>query len=139
MRMTLNDGIFRSVKFSKAMSGAGYKTVLCLGLAGLLHAAYSAAEWRGAARMMEGDPILPLDIVLQTFIFLVVTMLGVIHIAGEFKEIRATVELENQSWENLKNRPSFYTWSHRGRVFSPCYDPPKRKTDILGIPDRFMS
>lgn len=139
MRMTLNDGIFRSVKFSKVMSGAGYKTVLCLGLAGLLHAAYSAAEWRGAARMMEGDPILPLDIVLQTFIFLVVTMLGVTHIAGEFKEIRATVELENQSWENLKNRPSFYTWSHRGRVFSPCYDPPKRKTDILGIPDRFMS
>ena len=139
MRMTLNDGIFRSVKFSKVMSGAGYKTVLCLGLAGLLHAAYSAAEWRGAARMMEGDPILPLDIVLQTFIFLLVTMLGVTHIAGEFKEIRATVELENQSWENLKNRPSFYTWSHRGRVFSPCYDPPKRKTDILGIPDRFMS
>ena len=127
------------MKFSKVMSGAGYKTVLCLGLAGLLHAAYSAAEWRGAARMMEGDPILPLDIVLQTFIFLVVTMLGVTHIAGEFKEIRATVELENQSWENLKNRPSFYTWSHRGRVFSPCYDPPKRKTDILGIPDRFMS
>ena len=139
MRMTLNDGIFRSVKFSKVMSGAGYKTVLCLGLAGLLHAAYSAAEWRGAARMMEGDPILPLDIVLQTFIFLLVTMLGVTHIAGEFKEIRATVELENQSWENLKNRPSFYTWSHRGRVSSPCYDPPKRKTDILGIPDRFMS
>merc|ERR1712025_987716 len=72
-------------------STAGHKTILCFGLVGLLHSAYSAAEWRGAARMMEGDPMLPLDIVLQTFIFLVVTMLGVIHIAGEFKEIRATV------------------------------------------------
>ena len=120
-------------------STAGYKSVLCLGLVGLLHAAYSAAEWRGAARMMEGDPMLPLDIVLQTFVFLIVPMVGVIHIAGEFKEIRATVELEHQSLENLKNRPSFYTWAHRGRVFSPDYEPQKKKTDILGIPDRFMS
>ena len=121
-------------------SVTGHKAVLCFGLLGLLHAAYSAAEWRGAARMMEGDPMLPLDIVLQTFIFLIVTMVGVIHIAGEFKEIRATVELESHSWENLRNRPSFYTWAHRGRVFSPAYEPPaKKKTDILGIPDRFMS
>ena len=120
-------------------SVSGHRAVLCFGLLGLLHAAYSAAEWRGAARMMEGDPMLPLDIVLQTFIFLIVTMVGVIHIAGEFKEIRATVELEQQSWENLKNRPSFYTWGHRGRVFSPDYEPVKKKTDILGIPERFMS
>merc|ERR1712083_444575 len=101
-----------------------------------------AAEWRGAARMMEGDPMLPLDIVLQTFVFLIVTMVGVIHIAGEFKEIRATVELEHQSWENLKNRPSFYTWAHRGRVLSPCYDPPKSATtvkNLLDIPDKFLS
>ena len=121
------------------MSSASHKTVLLVGLIGLMHAAYSAAEWRGAARMMEGDPMLPLDIVLQTFIFLLVTMLGVIHIAGEFKEIRATVELEQQTWENLRNRPSFYTWAHRGRVFSPDYEPQKKKNDILGIPERFMS
>ena len=121
------------------MSSAGHKTVLFVGLIGLMHAAYSAAEWRAAARMSEGDPMLPLDIVLQTFLFLIVTMLGVINIAGEFKEIRATVELEHQSWENLRNRPSFYTWAHRGRVFSPDYVPQKKKTDILGIPERFMS
>ena len=63
----------------------GHKTILTAGLLGLLHAAYSAAEWRGAARMMESDPMLPLDIVLQTMVFLIVTMVGVIHIAGEFK------------------------------------------------------
>ena len=128
------------LKFFQIMSStAGYKAILFFGLVGLLHAAYSAAEWRGAARMMDVDPMLPLDIVLQTILFLVVTMFGVIHIAGEFKEIRATVELEHQSWENLRNRPSFYTWSHRGRVFSPNYQPQRKKTDILGIPDRFMS
>ena len=47
------------------MSAAGYRSLLCLGLAGLLHAAYSAAEWRGVARLAEGEPVLPLDIVLQ--------------------------------------------------------------------------
>ena len=118
---------------------AGYRTVLCVGLAGMLHAAYSAAEWRGVARVMEGEPILPLDIVLQTFMFLVITMIGVTHIAGEFKEIRATVELEQQTWDNLRNRPSFYTWGHRGRVFSTEYEPPKTAKNILDIPARFMS
>merc|ERR1719312_742261 len=63
---------------------------------------------------MEGEPILPLDIVLQTFMFLIITMVGVTHIPGEFKEIRATVELEQQTWDNLRNRPSFYTWDTGG-------------------------
>jgi len=121
------------------MSCAGYRSLLCLGLAGLLHAAYSAAEWRGVARLAEGEPVLPLDIVLQTFLFLVVTMAGVLQIAGEFKEIRATVELEHQTWDNLRNRPSFYTWGHRGRVLSPHYEPPSPRSGILDIPDRFMS
>merc|ERR1712115_191637 len=121
------------------MPSSGYRGVLCLGLVGLLHAAYSAAEWRGHARLSEGEPILPFDIVLQAVIFLVVTMIGVIHIAGDFKEIRATVELEQQSWDNLRNRPSFYTWGHRGKVFSSEYEPPKSGKNILDIPARFMS
>ena len=120
------------------MPSSSYRGVLCLGLAGLLHAAYSAAEWRGHARLAEFDPVLPLDIFLQAVIFLLVTMVSVIHIAGDFKEIRATVELEAQSWDNLRNRPSFNTWAHRGRVFSPEYEPPRPK-QILGIPERFLS
>jgi hypothetical protein len=120
------------------MPSSSYRGVLCLGLAGLLHAAYSAAEWRSYARVTEIDDILPFDIVLQAIIFLVVTMVGVIHIAGDFKEIRATVELEQQTWDNLCNRPSFNTWGHRGRAFSPTYEPPRPK-HILGIPERFTS
>ena len=120
------------------MAAPGYRWVLCLGLAGLLHAAYSAAEWRAQARLTDSDLLLPIDIMLQAVAFLVVTMLGVIHIAGEFKEIRATVELEGQSWDNLRNRPSFNTWAHRGRAFSPAYEPPRTK-QIVGIPDRFLN
>ena len=50
---------------------------------------------------------------LQAILFLLLTMFAVIHIAGDFKEIRATVELEQQTWDNLRNRPSFNTWAHR--------------------------
>ena len=122
------------------MPSSGYRDrgVLCLGLAGLLHSAYSAAEWRSYARAADIDLVLPLDIMLQAVAFLLVTMFGVIHIAGDFKEIRATVELEQQTWDNLRNRPSFNTWAHRGRAFSPDYEPPKPK-QILGIPERFLS
>ena len=121
------------------MPSSGYRGVLCLGLVGLFHSAYSAAEWRSYARVADIDLILPLDIMLQAIAFLLITMLGVIHIAGDFKEIRATVELEQQTWDNLRNRPSFYTWGHRGRVFSTEYEPPKTAKNILDIPARFMS
>lgn len=48
-------------------------------------------------------------------------MYGVIYIAGDFKEIRATVELEAKTWETQKNLPSFYIFNHRGKAFSPAY------------------
>ena len=43
-------------------------------------------------------------------------MAGVLQIAGEFKEIRATVELEHQTWDNLRNRPRYCTQ----QIISPC-------------------
>lgn len=48
-------------------------------------------------------------------------MYGVMGTAGEFKEIRAPVDLESKSWETLRNHPSFYIFAHRGRALSPDY------------------
>lgn len=48
-------------------------------------------------------------------------MYGVMYIAGDFKEIRAVVDLENKSWETLRNLPSFQIFNHRGRSLSPQY------------------
>jgi len=124
------------------MSKRFHRGVVFTGLGLLVHAAYSAAEWRQLTRHADvAEMGLPFDIVLQTVLSLLLTMFGVLHIAGDFKEIRATVELENQSWETLRNRPSFYTWSHRGRVFSPFYKPPASalSKSVLDIPERFRS
>lgn len=66
-------------------------------------------------RLNELDFIcLPHDITIQALISLFIIMYGVLHVAGDFKEIKASAELENKSWETFRNIPSFYTFSHRG-------------------------
>ncbi|KAF8785574.1 ER membrane protein complex subunit 5-like [Argiope bruennichi] len=93
-----------------------------LGLLSLIHAAYSAAQHRAYLRLIEQTfESLPCDIVAQTILSLFLTIFGVTVISGDFKEIRAVTELENKTYEVIGNRPSFYSFSHRGRVLSSVY------------------
>lgn len=95
---------------------------IIFGLLALVHSAYSAAQHRSYLRLAERDfDYLPVDIVVQTVLSLLVTISGVTLVAGEFKEIRATNELQNKSFEDLGRSSSFYTFSHRGRVLSSVY------------------
>lgn len=94
--------------------------LLCvvLGLFTLLHSAYSAAQHRAFLRLIEHTfETLPIDIIAQALFGLLLALWGVTAIAG-FKEIRATTELENKSFEVFGNRPSFYTFNHRGSSFA---------------------
>lgn len=59
-----------------------------------------------------------LQIIFQALISLFVIMYGVMHVAGDFKEIKASADLENKSWETFRNIPSFYIFNHRGRFLS---------------------
>lgn len=61
---------------------------------------------------------------IQGVVSLFIVMYGAIYIAGDFKEIRAVVDLENKSWETLRNLPSFQIFNHRGRSLSPEYIQP---------------
>lgn len=100
------------------------KLLAVFGFANLLHSAYSAAQHRTYLRITEQEfTSLPIDIVIQGIVSLFLVMYGVLHIAGDFKEIRAVVDLENKSWETLRNLPSFQTFNHRGRSLSPEYAP----------------
>lgn len=40
---------------------------------------------------------------------------GIVRVAGELKDIHAAAELAGKSWETLGNRPSFYSFNHRGQ------------------------
>lgn len=97
-----------------------HKFLTLLGFLSVLHAAYSAAQHRSYLRITEQEfTTLPIDIIIQGIASLFVVMYGVLYIAGDFKEIRAVVDLENKSWETLRNLPSFQTFSHRGKALSP--------------------
>lgn len=99
-----------------------WKLVFFVGFLSLIHAAYSAAQQRTYLRLTEQEfTMLPLDIIIQSLVSLVATMCGLLHIAGDFKEIRATMELQSKSWDMVGNRPSFYTFAHRGQLFK-AYD-----------------
>ena len=92
------------------------KLFLTIGLAGLTHAAYSATQHRNYLRLTERDfSQLPLDILAQTILSLLLCCFGIIGISGKFKPIQITSEWENKRWDNIANRTSFYSFTHRGK------------------------
>ena len=92
------------------------KLFLIIGLAGLTHAAYSAAQHRSYLRLTERDfSQLPLDVLAQTVLSLLICCFGIIGISGKFKPIQITSEWENKRWDNIANRTSFYSFTHRGK------------------------
>uniref|UniRef100_A0A8C5N1X4 Membrane magnesium transporter n=1 Tax=Leptobrachium leishanense TaxID=445787 RepID=A0A8C5N1X4_9ANUR len=94
-----------------------WKGLVGVGLFALAHAAFSAAQHRSYMRLTEKeDETLPIDIVLQTLLAFVVSCYGIVHIAGEFKDMDATSEFKNKTFDTLRNHPSFYVFNHRGRI-----------------------
>uniref|UniRef100_A0A4W3H0F8 Membrane magnesium transporter n=1 Tax=Callorhinchus milii TaxID=7868 RepID=A0A4W3H0F8_CALMI len=72
---------------------------------------------RSYMRLTEKEnETLPIDICLQTLLAFILTCYGIVHIAGEFKDMDATSELKNKTFDTLRNHPSFYLFNHRGRV-----------------------
>ncbi|KAJ8396513.1 hypothetical protein AAFF_G00018190 [Aldrovandia affinis] len=99
------------------MASSIWKGLVGIGLFALAHAAFSAAQHRSYMRLTEKEnETLPIDIVLQTLLAFVVTCYGIVHIAGEFKDMDASSELKNKTFDTLGNHPSFYLFNHRGRV-----------------------
>ncbi|XP_078033875.1 ER membrane protein complex subunit 5 [Augochlora pura] len=96
-----------------------HKLITFIGILSILHAAYSAAQHRSYLRITEQEfTTLPIDILIQGIVSLFMVMYGIMYIAGDFKEIRAVVDLENKSWETLRNLPSFQVFNHRGSIIA---------------------
>ena len=62
------------------------------------------------------------QIVFQTVVSLVIVIYNLIQVVGNFKEIRATVDMQEKSWDTLGNLPSFYSFNHRGKALHPAYE-----------------
>ncbi len=97
------------------MGYAPDKFFVIVGLMALAHAGYSATQHRSYLRLTEQEfTTLPLDILIQSLVGLIITCYGIVRVVGEFREIKAVAEQEKKSWETLSNRPTFYTFNHRG-------------------------
>ncbi|XP_016148646.1 membrane magnesium transporter 1-like [Sinocyclocheilus rhinocerous] len=107
------------------MASSFWKGVVGVGLFALAHAAFSAAQHRSYMRLTEKEnETLPIDIVLQTLLSFVITCYGIVNISGEFKDMDASSELKNKTFDTLRNHPSFYLFNHRGRVL---FCPPEQE------------
>jgi hypothetical protein len=97
------------------------KVVLIVGLCSLLHAAFSAAQYRSYLRVSEQQftGSLPLDIIVQAFLSLMVTLYSVVSISGAFKVIQADDDYAKKRHDILFSaQSSFFTFNHRGRILT---------------------
>lgn len=58
------------------------------------------------------------QIIIQSVTSLFLIIYCLLHVVGDFKEIRATIDLQAKSWETLSNIPSFYVFNHRGKTLA---------------------
>ncbi|XP_037090469.1 membrane magnesium transporter 1-like [Pollicipes pollicipes] len=99
-----------------------YKIMFACGILSLLHTAYSATQHRSYLRLTEQEfTALPADIIVQGVLSLILSMYAILFIAGDFREIRANVDLQEKTWDTVGHRPSFMVFSHRGRCLSAHY------------------
>uniref|UniRef100_A0A1B0EZD9 Membrane magnesium transporter n=1 Tax=Phlebotomus papatasi TaxID=29031 RepID=A0A1B0EZD9_PHLPP len=100
-----------------------HKFLLVVGFVSLIHAAYSAAQHRTYLRITEQEfNSLPFDIQLQAVLSLIVLVYSILQVVGDFREIRAAVDLQAKSWETLGNIPSFYMFNHRGKSLAAQHE-----------------
>ncbi|XP_022657270.1 membrane magnesium transporter 1-like isoform X3 [Varroa jacobsoni] len=96
--------------FSVAMAFIS-KSVLWFSMLSLVHCGLSAAQHKSYLRLSEqGSSFVPVDIIVQTLISLLTAMWATLGVAGEFREVRATAQLENKTFETAANCPNFYTF-----------------------------
>lgn len=81
--------------------------IAVIGIVSLTYSAYMAAQNTAAE--------IPLKIVMQTLAGMLITMAGIVSDI-KFIDIKYT---GHKNFDTITNRPSLYTFNHRGRVIYP--------------------
>nr|CDS32927.1 magnesium transporter [Hymenolepis microstoma] len=90
------------------------RLLVFVGLVTLAHAAYSAIQHRTYLKLTVAQyDSLPADIFWQTIFGFIITIVGVVRVAGDFSLISSSTDPRNRSWDSFGNRSSFYSFNHR--------------------------
>ena len=96
------------------------RALVTIGITSLIHAGYSAVQYKTYLKLTEEEFVnLPGDIIIQVILSLTLAIFGIVRVAGELTDIHAAAELAHRSWETYGNRPSFYSFNHRGKIMFP--------------------
>ena len=93
------------------------RALVTFGIVSLIHAGYSAVQYKTYLKLTEEEFVtLPADVIIQVMLSLTLSVFGIVRVAGELRDIHAAAELAHKSWETFGNRPSFYSFNHRGKI-----------------------
>lgn len=93
------------------------RALVTFGIISLIHAGYSAVQYKTYLKLTEEEFVnLPVDVIVQVMFSLILSVFGIVKVAGELRDIHAAAELAHRSWETFGNRPSFYNFNHRGKI-----------------------
>lgn len=119
-----------------------WKLCRCVGVVSFLHAAFSAAQLGSYRRVVTPEasesfaigatsaPLvsatsnagvavlsrLPIDIVVQALASMLLILVSIVATSGTLLEIRTLDEFNRKPRSTFDNLPSFYRFSHRGRI-----------------------
>eukprot|EP00727_Mastigamoeba_balamuthi_P013968 m51a1_g9194 hypothetical protein (112) ;mRNA; f:95437-95929 len=106
------------------------KILLGLGVALLLHSAYSASHHREYLRMTEkAYHGLPRDVVTECIAAVAVCSLGIVLVYTGFRPIREASVVRDRTWDNVNSRPGFWTFNHRATLAALRQQTPSSKSD----------
>jgi membrane magnesium transporter 1 len=92
-----------------------WKVVIGIGLAILLHSAVSCVHFKHFTKSMGKEPYVPFDVKLEAVLGFIITLLGVLVLAGDFRPAKAAAAASAVSLSLNSSSPSFNIFNHRGR------------------------
>merc|ERR1711916_109551 len=95
------------------------KIIFTLSVLIFMHASFSAIQYRRYFQILqlEENESLPIDIIVETFIGLVLFYISTTQIFPSFKRIDVKTTSLASEYDQVNHRHNFMVFNHRGKVF----------------------
>ena len=94
-----------------------WKATVGAGLLIVAHAALSLVQYKHALKKIGNSELqaLPTDICVEVVVGFLLTLVGVLKVAGDFRPAKAELAATKVDFDLNQSRPSFSVFNHRGR------------------------
>ncbi|TMW68940.1 hypothetical protein Poli38472_001096 [Pythium oligandrum] len=94
------------------------RLLIAFGVLALVHAGYYSIKYEEYVRLLEvSDAKLPpVAVIIELVVAFVLSLVGVLIVAGEVQPIRTNDSLHSRSLPAILSVPDFHVFSHRGKA-----------------------